>query len=65
MALICRLEQLKTIISASKFYRPSSSKLTRVYTTLQQARSHVESVNQPKSIDILPPESTNFDRKAI
>ena len=29
---------------------------------MQQARSHVESVNLPKSIDIFPSESTNLDQ---
>ena len=50
------------MISASKFYRPISSKLICAYTTLQQARSHVESVTSPKSIVILLPESTNSDQ---
>ena len=38
--------KLIAISSASKFYRPSSSKLNRVYTSSeQQARNYVESVN--------------------
>ena len=50
------------MISASKFCRPSSSKLTHAYTTLQQTGSHVKSVNSAKSIVILLPGSTNSDQ---
>ena len=63
MALIFKLSKLKLIMtSASKFYRPISSKLSCAYTTLQQARSHVESINSPKSLVIFPPESKNSDQ---
>ena len=63
VALTFRYPRLKLIIiSASKFYRPSSSKHARVYTALQRFRSHVESVNSPKIAVILPPESANSDQ---
>ena len=63
VALTFRYPRLKLIIiSASKFYRPSSSKHARIYTALQRFRSHVESVNWPKIAVILPPESANSDQ---
>ena len=45
------------MISASKFY---SSKKPSRYTTLLDARSHVESSNV-RNIFILPPDSVNLD----
>ena len=60
MALVFRLTKLKLMMmSASKFYRSS------VCTTLQQPRSHVESVSFPKSIVILLPEFTNLGQVTI
>ena len=43
------------MVSASEFYRLSSLNRTRATSPL--ALSHVESVNLPKTIVILPPES--------